>query len=329
MVIANIGSNNTEYINNLNSEISTDISSSNAPELAEDLNDSYNYLNTQLNSANLQNNISQEILLKQEQLLKMENEKLNSQLFELDQAQSIISNKDTITKQTDKELSKKNNNINFLIFMLIISLLTFCVIMLGNQGIIDTFKMNAILGVLGLHVFIAVIIFYDFLYLGTAFKNMFYNRDNIMIDKLNNWKFASNIVNAVDTSLYGTESDWQNANCQYPCNTQEEESTTVSSYNSISRIPTAGYYYNDGSSPAQLLNPKGTYNNTNNQKELIYWPDYDQGNKITHEYNIQPQNRMNTLLNSPVPDNYVFDSENNSSNIDGKLSGNYTITSNL
>ena len=331
MSIANIGSNNTDYINTLNQEISTDISSNNPIELAEDLNDSYNYLNTQLNSANLQNNISQEILLKQEQLLKMENEKLNSQLFELDQAQSIISNKDTITKQTDKELSKKNNNINFLIFMLIIALLTFCVIMLGNQGIIDNFKMNAILSVLGLHVFIAVIIFYDFLYLGTAFKNMFYNRDNIMLNKLNNWKFASNIVNAVDTSLYGTESDWQNANCQYPCNTEEEESTTVASYNnnSYTAKPTPGYYYNDGSAPSQLLNPKGTYNNTNNQKELIYWPDYDQSNKITHDYNIQPQNRMNTLLNKPVPDNYVFDEEDNTSNIDGNLSGNYTITSNL
>ena len=51
MSIANIGSNNTDYINTLNSEFSTDISSSNAEELAEDLNDSYNYLNTQLNSA--------------------------------------------------------------------------------------------------------------------------------------------------------------------------------------------------------------------------------------------------------------------------------------
>jgi len=330
MSVANIGSNNIDYINNLNTEISSDITSNNPSELANDLNSSYNYLNNQLNSANLQNNISNEILLKQEQLLKMENDQLNTQLYNLDQAQSIISNKDTMKKQTDKELSNKNNNINFLIFMLIISLLTFCVIMLGNQGVIDNFKMNAILGVLGLHVFIAIIIFYDFLYLGTAFKNMFYNRDDIMINKLNNWKFGSNIVNAVDTSLYGTESDWQQANCQYPCNTQqEEESTTVASYNNISTIPTPGYYYNDGSSPAQLLNPSGTYSNTNNEKELIYWPDYDQSNKIEHDYNIEPQNRMNTIINRPVPDNYSFNSSDNSSNIDGKLRGNYTITSNL
>ena len=325
MSVAIIDSSNTDYINNLN----TQIASANPSGLADNLNDSYNYFNTQLNSANLQNNISNEILLKQEQLLKMENEKLNTQLYNLDQAQSIISNKDTMTKQTDQELSKKNNNINFLIFMLIISFLTFCVIMLGHQGIIDSFKMNAILGVLGLHVFIAVIIFYDFLYLGTAFKNMFYNRDNIMTNKLNNWKFASNIVNSVDTSLYGTESDWQQANCQYPCNTEEEESTTVASYNNISAIPTPGYYYNDGSAPSQLLNPSGTYNNTNSEKQLIYWPDYDQSNKITHDYNIQPQNRMNNIINSPVPDNYAFNSEDNTSNIDGNLSGNYTITSNL
>jgi hypothetical protein len=306
------------------------ITSENLEDLANDLNSSYTDLNNKINSANLQNNISNEILLKQEQLLKMENEKLNSQLFELDQVQSIISNKDTIKKQTDKELSKKNNNINFLIFMLIISLLTFCVIMLGNQGILDNFKMNAILGVLGFHVFIAVIIFYDFLYLGTAFKNMFYNRDNIMINKLNNWKFASNIVNAVDTSLYGTESDWQQENCQYPCDTQEEEeSTTTASYNNISTTPTPGYYYNDGSAPSQLLDPSGSYNTTNKQKELIYWPDYDQANKINHDYNIQPQNRINDLINSPVPNNYVFYSEDDTSNIDGNLSGNYTITSNL
>ena len=69
--------------------------------------------------------------------------------------------------------------------------------------------------------------------------------------------------------------------------------------------------------------------NTNSEKQLIYWPDYDQSNKITHDYNIQPQNRMNNIINSPVPDNYAFNSEDNTSNIDGNLSGNYTITSNL
>jgi hypothetical protein len=284
----------------------------NPNELVDSLNNSYIDSNNELTTANINNNISQEILLKQEQLLKMENEKLNNQLYNLDQIQSIISNKDTMTKQTDQELSKKNNNINFLIFMLIIALLTFLVIMLGNQGVIDNFKMNAILGVLGFHVLIGLIIFYDLLYLGTAFKNMFYNRDNIMIDKLNNWKFASNIVNAVDTSLYGTEGDWQNANCQFPCNPQEEESTTVASYNNISNIPTPGYYYNDGTSPAQLLDPVPTYANTNNQKELIYWPDYDNSNKIVHKYNIQNRN--------------IIDNPND---IEGKLTGNYTITSNL
>jgi hypothetical protein len=327
MSASDIGSNSNNYVNNLNSASPTDEETS--IQLANNLNSSYKTSTDNINSSSLQNNISQEILLKQEQLLKMENEKLNNQLYSLDQAESIISNKDTITKQTDNELSKKNNNINFLIFMLIISLITFCVIMLGNQGIIDNTKMNAILGILVFHVFIALIIFYDLLYLGTAFKNMFYNRDNIMIDKLNNWKFASNIVNAVDTSLYGTQSDWQQANCQYPCNTEEEESTTVASYSSISTVPTPGYYYNDGSAPSQILNPKGTYNNTNNQKELIYWPDYDQSNKINNDYNIQPQNIINNSLNSPVPDSYSFNSEDNTSNIDGKLSGNYTITSNL
>ena len=38
---------------------------------------------------------------------------------------------------------------------------------------------------------------------------------------------------------------------------------------------------------------------------------------------------MNTIINRPVPDNYSFNSSDNSSNIDGKLRGNYTITSNL
>jgi hypothetical protein len=329
MSIDTIGSNNDQYIAELNNEgVTSDDSSS----LATNLNNSYSGLNEKLNSANLQNNILQEISLKQEQLLKMENEKLNSQLFNLDQSQSIISNKDTIKKQTDKELSNKNNNINFLIFMLIISLLTFCVIMLGNQGLIDNIKINLILGILAFIVFIGVISFYDFLYLRTGFKNIFYNRENIMIDKLNNWKFGENIVNAVDTSLYGTESDWQQANCQYPCDTQEEEeeSNTVASYNSKSATPTPGHYYNDGSAPSQLLNPSGSYNNTNKQKQLIYWPDYDQANKIAHDYNIQPQNSINDLINSPqAEENYEFNSNDNTSNIDGRLSGNYTITSNL
>jgi hypothetical protein len=120
-------------------------------------------------------------------------------------------------------------------------------------------------------------------------------RKTDLVVKLNNWKLGSNIVNTIDTSLYGTETDWQQANCQYPCDT-EEESTTVASYNSKLIPPTPGYYYNDGTAPAQLLNPEGTYNNTNTQKELISWPDHDQSNTIDHDYNIQPQNKMNDMI---------------------------------
>jgi hypothetical protein len=105
----------------------------------------YDYLSNNINIGSLYNNINQEILLKQEQLLKLENEKINNQLFNLEQVQSIITNKDRMTRQTEEELNKKNKNINFLIFMFIIALIALIVIVIHYQGLISYNIMSGIL----------------------------------------------------------------------------------------------------------------------------------------------------------------------------------------
>jgi hypothetical protein len=256
----------------------------------------YDYLSNNINIGSLYNNINQEILLKQEQLLKLENEKINNQLFNLEQVQSIITNKDRMTRQTEEELNKKNKNINFLIFMFIIALIALIVIVIHYQGLISYNIMSGIL--IGLFIISLLTYFYyaNVFYLGTALKNIFGNREKILIDKLDNWKFGENIKNAIDTQVYGSESEWINNNCGGNCSTPvtDEENSDVAMYSSsISRLPTPGYYYNDGTAPPQLLYPPPS----NTSKEQIYWPDMDNTN-IKNNYNIEPQNTLYDTIGS-------------------------------
>lgn len=291
--IDNLGTRTNTYIDALPS-IATS-SSSNIGPLVTSTQAQYDYLTNNINIGVLSNNINQEILLKQEQLLKLENEKINNQLFNLEQVQGIITNKDRMTRQTDEELNNKNKNINFLIYLFIIALLALIVIVIHYQGLISYNIMTIIL--IGLFIISLLIYFFyaNVFFLGTALKNIFSNREQVMIDKLDNWKFGENIKNAIDTQVYGTEADWINDNCGTNCSTSptDEENNDVSKYSSVTRLPTPGYYYNDGSAPSELLYPPPS----NSSKEQIYWPDMDKTN-IVNNYNIEPQNRLYDTLGS-------------------------------
>ena len=311
---------NDNYINTLNSGI---ISNSGSLQgIITDTNTGYagshpssgtqTYgITDRMNQEILATNVNQEILLKQQQLLTLKNANLNSQLIVLDDLEGTITNKDNLVKETEKELNKKNTNINFLIFMMVIAILCFGVIGLSYSGSIQPNIMSKLLILLGIIAILGYVFYADIFYLKTALSRIFYNKDQIMIDKLNNWKPGQNIINAVDKQLFGTEAEWQNENCKN-CKVVQEEAEDVGNvaYGDIINA-NPGYFYYDGTAPAQQLYPVPTYAN-DPHKEGIFWPDYDNNG---NQGNIKPTFNDNT---DPI-----------TSSIDTRLTGSYTLTTNI
>jgi hypothetical protein len=89
-----------------------------ANEIINSINLNLSQLNYIQNQLNLKSNVNQEILLKQEELLKMENDDLMNQLKKLENIESIISNKDRMIDQTTKNIEITNKNIKFIVFKL-------------------------------------------------------------------------------------------------------------------------------------------------------------------------------------------------------------------
>jgi len=272
-----------------------------------------------MNQEILAANVNQEILLKQQQLLALKNAKLNGQLIALDDLEGTIINKDNLVKETEKDLKKKNNNINLLIFIMIIALLAFGLIGLSYMGSIDKDKMTKGLMVLALIAIIGYIYYADLFYLKTAFSTIFFNREQVMIDKLNNWEPGKNVINAIDTQIFGTEADWQKENCN-SCKVPQEEAEDVGiiPYGELVQS-NPGYFYYDGTAPPQQLYPSPTYAN-DPTKEGIFWPDYDS--------NDERENKMPTFYTTEN-NNTSADHPDGTSSIDNHLTGSYTLTTNI
>ena len=113
--------------------------------LSSSLNNKINAHTVEGNQANYNTNINQEILLKQEQLLKMQNDDLDSQLSSLDLSQNYINNKSRMIDQTNDALLKKNKYITFLIVTSVFSILTVVVILLYGMKKIDDKKLKILL----------------------------------------------------------------------------------------------------------------------------------------------------------------------------------------
>lgn len=313
-----MASTNDIYISGLNSDVVSN--SGNLQEIIKDTNTGYagDYptsgtptygITDRMNQEILAANVNQEILLKQQQLLALKNAKLNGQLIALDDLEGTIINKDNLVKETEKDLKKKNNNINLLIFIMIIALLAFGLIGLSYMGSIDKDKMTKGLMILALIAIIGYIYYADLFYLKTAFSTIFFNREQVMIDKLNNWEPGKNVINAIDTQIFGTEADWQKENCN-SCNVPQEEAEDVGiiPYGELVQS-NPGYFYYDGTAPSQQLYPSPTYAN-DPTKEGIFWPDYDS--------NDERENKIPT-----------FDTTKETSSIDNHLTGSYTLTTNI
>ena len=213
----------------------------------------------------------------------MKNDDLMKQLRELEIIESNISNKDRIIEQTNYNIAKQNTNINNLIISVILAVILCVSVFLYGVGKLDNKKFLILL--------IIIILCYLFLFLYTY--NIFYLKDSISYlfnarsiqsieNKLTTW--STEIKTTVTNKLDEMENTWVQNHCT--CPVEEETTTTPNIYatdqNVISKeIP--GYFYHDGTAPAQLLVPTPDPALGLNQK--IDWVDYSSNGNMLYNPN--------------------------------------------
>ena len=229
------------------------------------------------------NNVNQEALLKQQQLLKMENDSLMNQLRELENIQNIVINKDRIIDQTNQNIIDSDNNIKLLVICIILGIILLVCVYLRGYG---TLKSNGIFyGIFAIYVMVFIYVFNVF-YIKTAVSYLMDRRSIRLNNVLQKWSAVS-AANKQENK-YGSKSSW-------------EAGDTIQS-------PRSGYYYYDGTAPQQLLVPLPSSDNSTNFREKIDWVDYSSNGTIPYQNNYynsgSTTDPTNTLINDLQSEEY-------------------------
>jgi uncharacterized membrane protein len=257
-------------------------------------------LQTIQNQLNTDYNVNQEILVKQDQLLRMQNDDLMAQLRELEIIQSNISNKDKIIEQTNLNISNNNSKITILIISIILAIIVLLGAFLYGSGKLDHNKFVILLIVISVLYLFLYIYANNVFYLKDAINSIF-NRQNLNIIATTAERLAQNTVNDINSDLNQLEQNWIDNNCSCPplAPTPEEEAPppVYNNATSASANEIPGYFYNDGTAPPQLLVP--TPNPVAlNLNDMIDWVDYSangstQYNPTTNQTTYTDQNFYN------------------------------------
>ena len=244
---ANNNEQNTNMVNDLNSELTN--------------------INLVHNQLGLLNNNTQEVLLKKEELIQLENDTLNEQIQKLESIQGNIINKDRHIEEININIENQNRNINVLIFLLILAIILLIVVYINGIGKINNNNFIKIICVIIFIFFIIVIYSYNIIYFRDAITYLFDRRSLRIGNALKEWN--ESVINSATIKLYGTEDDYIKNNCNCPIS--EQSSSVMSYYGGINNTDEkSGYFYYDGTAPKQLLVPQPD----NNDKDKIIWPDY-------------------------------------------------------
>jgi hypothetical protein len=242
-----------------------------------------------LNAKNQENNVNNEILVKQDQLMKIKNDELNHQLDKLKDMENNIINKDRIIEQTDKHIEKNDKNIFILYISLALSIIIFLSIILYAFGQVNDRILNVIIIAIIL-IFLIILLYTYNIFHFASIVNFIDNRRNLrLLDSISDFekKFG------LQQRLYGNKQDFIDENCDCP---ETEDVFTDEENIGVDIKP--GYFYYDKNAPKQVLVPHGgektnvsadstnkIYNKINwvNHDKKTYDEDYD-----TKPYKIEP-----------------------------------------
>ena len=242
-------------------------------------------------------------ILKFQELLQLEVNKDNKQLLKLYNDQFEISTKTSLINNINNSINNQHDTISLLIIILVLIILLVIPLVFLILKKINTFTFISI--VIIDFVIIGLIISwkYNLLYFKSFFTTFGIDLESTVLTVDNELQNrVNNFNNIVKTDLYGSESEFQQKYC---CPTISQEITTeILPYaeGSTSYLE-PGFYYNDGSSPLQLIKPENT---SDNSPQKINWVDYS------------CNNNKNLIKELPI-----YDTE------DDRLVGNTTNTRNL
>jgi hypothetical protein len=266
-----------------------------------------------LNNVNvgLLSNINQEILVKKDELIKLQNNDLTSQLRNLDAIQSNIENKNVIIDQINYNMQLQQNNIMILIVSILFGIVLLGTLFSYGYGYIQYSIYIYIIIYLVVAYILFIIYQYNIFYIKSAILAIF---NGNLPQRINN--SVSNIqsyaINQIEEDLYGSESKWLETNCKCPPGQTGATGGTFNNEQSMFEEEPGLFYY-DSSAPPQLLlsNPQPPnylpMSQTPNSSSLesINWVDYDstQQNYSTNYYNYNnnytdPSNTLTNELNN-------------------------------
>ena len=225
-----------------------------------------------LNSKAQENNVYNEILIKQDQLMKIKNDQLNNQLDKLKDLENNIINKDRLIEQTDKHIEKNDKNIFILYVSLGLAIIVFLSIILYAIGHVNDRILNIIVITIILTFLIILLYTYNIFHFASL-VNFIDNRRNLRLqNSISNFerKFG------LQQRLYGSEKDFIDENCDCPVT---EEIFTDEENIGVDIKP--GYFYYDKNAPKQVLVPHGgsetnvAADTSNKIYDKIKWVNHD------------------------------------------------------
>ena len=244
-----------------------------------------------LNARNQEFNTYNEILTKQDQLMRIKNNDLNNQLSDIKDLENNIINKDRLIEQTQGHIEKNDNNIQILYVSLGLSLIIFVSIILYAMG-----KMNdKILGIVVTFVILIFVLKVMYNYNILHFASLVH-----FLDNRRNLRIGESISNfnkefGLQQRLYGDKQDFIDQNCVCP---ESEDIYTDEENTGVDIKP--GYFYYDKNAPKQILIPDGgdkvnvSKNTDNPIYDKIHWVDHDKKASDTDfdvkSYKIDPNN---------------------------------------
>ena len=301
---------NDDYIDLRGNNISNYLTTNNSTieELVKAINQNLAELNLIQNQLNTVNNLNQEALVKKDQLLRMENDDLMKQLRELETIQSTITNKDRLIDQTNNNIKSQNLNIKILVSSIALAIILLIAILLFGLGKIAMNLLILIIIIIAVLYFLLYIYSYNIFYFKDAITMLFDRRAQKLGYELNKW--SDSIKTNVNNEIDSLKQNWIDQNCLCPEETSEEDSLLDSEMagigNNVNEEQVVGYYYYDGSSPAQLLVPEPTPNMRLNEK--IDWVDYSPDGNSKYDA------RLNKIIN--INNNYYnYNASNDPVNI--------------
>ncbi len=250
-------------------------------------------LNSENNEQQKASNIVREVLLRQQELMDLQNNDLNNQVSTLDNMQSQIFTKERLIEENDEFSLKSERDIRVLSGSLLITVILLLIVFSYYRGGLSERNFSLLF----------IFILFIFLFYLCYQYNVFYLQDSLT--RLFTFKFlydvSSEIKAKTEAGLFGgsgsavtssSEKEWIDKNCKCDSGSGNLSGDDMYSGNysgtgyaiDIEGETQVGFFYNDGSSPSQLIVPENTEARAGEFKDKIEYVDQPIGYKSDGSY---------------------------------------------